>query len=233
MEPYVRDFSDPAEGLLLQLEELEGFARTVPPLIEADRQQLWDKVMAEPGDPDEDPADAYGAASGRGTGGGFADFARTVYVASLVLGFEAFKDYLVLHLAAREGPDRWFGRRTVRNSLEEKLSTLPFPKLVGRYERVGVSPKEMEHWNRIEEIHLTRNALVHNHGRYTRRYFMGVATPRYPTNHDTFGIDVGRSISEEQRKEWLVDRENIPISYDYVAESLHTLAVFAQHINDV
>src|SRR5689334_21434513 len=111
MNGYVRDFADPLDGLLMQLDELRGFARTVPPLIEADRQATWDGIASSPGNPDEDILDIYARVAGEGTGGGFADFGRTVFSAALVLGWEVFRDYLALHLADRERvPNRPGGR---------------------------------------------------------------------------------------------------------------------------
>lgn len=231
MGAYVRDFVDPLEGLMMQLGELDGFAQTVPPLIEDHWQRLWDEVMSQPGDPDEDPVDAYSRAAGAGTGGGFADFGRTVYVASLVLGFEAFKDYLGLNLARRErGGPRW-GRTTVRDELEVELTGLRVPKLIGRYNASGIQLAEVEGWSTVEEIQFTRNALVHNHGRYTTAYFNTVKHPRYPTKDDISGMEYANLLSDDERQEWLVDSADIPLDLAYVSRSLKTLGSFAKSVD--
>jgi hypothetical protein len=156
MSGYIRDFAHPLDGLLMQLDELRGFARTVPPSIEADRQATWDRVASSPGDPDEDILDAFARAAGEGTGGGFADFGRTVYSAALVLGWELLRDYLALHLAERErGPKRLGGRHTVRDDLERELTELSLFRLAKRYSRLGIMLDEFAEWKAIREIQFT------------------------------------------------------------------------------
>jgi hypothetical protein len=165
MNGYIRDFADPLDGLLMQLNELRGFARTVLPLIEADRQATWDRVASSPGNPDEDILDSFAREAGDGTGGGFADFGRTAYSAALVLGWEVFRDYLALHLAERERlPKRLGGRHTVRDDLERELTELSLYKLAKRYSRLGVMLDQLTEWKVIREIQFTRNAIVHNLG---------------------------------------------------------------------
>lgn len=181
MNGYIRDFADPLDGLLMQLDELRGFARTVPRLIDADRQATWDRVASSSGDPDEGILDAFAREAGEGTGGGFADFGRTVYSAALVLGWEVFRDYLALHLAERERlPTRPGGRHTVRDDLEIKLTEVPLGELIKRYGRLGIMLDQFTEWETIREIQFTRNAIVHNLGRYTPQYFKNVEDPRYP-----------------------------------------------------
>ena len=216
----------------MQLGELEGFARTVPPIIDGHWQSLWDEVMSQPGDPDEDPLDAFGRAAGEGTGGGFANFGRTVLVAAVVLGFETFKDFLALHLARRLDPSRRFGRTSIRDELEKELTELTFPDLIARYKSIGIKPRRIKNWADVEEIQFTRNALVHNHGRYTSQYFNAIKKPRYPTKEDMHGMDYTGLMTEDEKKIWLVDREDVPLRLDYVSQSLKTLASFAKRIND-
>jgi hypothetical protein len=232
MDPHVRHFADPLEGLHLQLEELTAFARAVPRVIEAHREEVWDQVMAQPGDPDEDPLDAYANAIDEGPGGGFANFERTVYIASIALGFEAFMDYLALNLAKRERVSRFWGRTTVRDALEEEITRLDFPKLIARFKKQQIYPRKLPEWDDIEEIQFTRNALVHNHGLYNRQYFNGVKNPRYPTKDDTHGMDYTHNMTESEKKEWLVDREEIPLNFEYVSVSLKSLAAFATRIEN-
>jgi hypothetical protein len=231
MSGYIRDFADPLDGLLMQLDELRGFARTVPRLIDADRQATWEKVASSPGDADEDILDAFAREAGEGTGGGFADFGRTVYSAALVIGWEVFRDYLALHLAERQRlPERLGGRRTVRDDLEMKLTELPLHKLAEGYGRLGIMLDQLPGWKAIREIQFTRNAIVHNLGRYTPQYFEKVEEPRYPPEKEMpWGF--ATATSKEELQDALIDREEIPLDYDYVSGSLATCAAFAREIN--
>jgi hypothetical protein len=227
---YIRDFADPFDGLLMQLDELRGFARTVPPLIEADRQATWERIASSPGDGDEDLVDAFARASGEGTGGGFADFGRTVYSATLVLGWELLRDYLALHLAERERGPRVTGRRTIRDDLEIKLAELSLFKLAQRYERLGIIFHQFAEWTAIREIQFTRNAIIHNVGRYTSEYFKKVEFPRYPPANDTVWR-LARRLPEKGLQEVLTDREEIPLDFHYVNMALTTCSAFARETN--
>jgi hypothetical protein len=224
VEPYVRDFADPFEGLEWQLEELGGFARTVPPLIATHWQELWDEVMNGPGNPDEDFLDVYARAAGAGTGGGFADFGRTVFVAGVTLGWEAFLDYLALRLARIERPGLVGGRGTARDKLEMELTGMSFFPLVRRYKAASIDLKTVPEWEAVREIQFTRNALVHNHGRYTPEYFEKVKSVRFPDPNDP-----ARFGSSNDPK-WLIDREDIPLDYVYVEEALKSLRAFAKAV---
>jgi hypothetical protein len=215
----------------MQLDELRGFARTVPRLIDADRQATWDRVASSPGDPDEDILDAFARAAGDGTGGGFADFGRTVYSAALVLGWELLRDYLALHLAERKrAPRRLVGRHTVRDDLERELTELSLFKLAKRYSRLGIMLDEFTEWKAIREIQFTRNAIVHNLGRYTHEYFEKVEVPRYPSEKE-IAWEFPKGLPEDALQEALTDREEIPLDFDYVSGALTTCATFAREIN--
>jgi hypothetical protein len=226
VEPYVRDFADPLEGLRWQLEELEGFAREVPPLIVAHRQQVWDDTMSSPGDPDEDPLDAYARAAGPGTGGGFADFGRTVLLASISLGWQAFVDYLALRLAQLEDPKGYRGASSIRDEIALKLTRLSLQGLIKRFNAVGIDLTGLDAWSAIREIQFTRNALVHNHGRYTPEYFEKVETPRLPEDFNKKPSVV------EPNPAWLIDGTDIPLSFEYLAASLSVMRTFAEHVAD-
>lgn len=41
MYPEVRVYADPFEGLIVQLSELRGLIKIVPPLIDEDRERRW------------------------------------------------------------------------------------------------------------------------------------------------------------------------------------------------
>jgi hypothetical protein len=74
--PEVRVYADPFEGLTVQLTELRGLIKIVPPLIEADRERRWTEIGERPSDgEDGDVIDAYGAEAGPQEGWGFADSA--------------------------------------------------------------------------------------------------------------------------------------------------------------
>jgi hypothetical protein len=224
VELYVRDFADPLEGLRWQLQELEGFAREVPPLVDGHWQKVWDETMSSPGDPEEDPLDAYARAAGPGTGGGFADFGRTVLLASITLGWQAFVDYLALRLAQLEDPRSHRGATSIRDEIALKLTKLSLPGLVQRFNAAGFDLTGLDAWSAIREIQFTRNALVHNHGRYTPEYFDKVETPRLPEDfHAT-----PRVVEPDPR--WLIDGTDIPLSFEYVAASLSGMRTFAEQV---
>jgi hypothetical protein len=226
VEPYVRDFTDPLEGLRWQLEELEGFARVVPPLIDTRWQKVWDEAMSGPGDPEEDPTDAYARAAGPGTGGGFADFGRTVLMASITLGWQAFVDYLALRLAQLEDPRSYRGATSIRDEIALKLTRLSLQGLVKRFKAFGIDLAGLDDWSAIREIQFTRNALVHNHGRYTPEYLEKVETPRVPEDF----YKEPRVVEPDPT--WLIDRTDIPLSFEYVAGSLSVMRTFAEQATD-
>src|SRR3954453_591031 len=99
MYPEVRVFADPFEGLTVQLTELRGLIKIVPPLIEADRERRWKDIGERPSDgEDADVIDVYGAEAGPEEGWGFADFGRTIRVAAVVFAWAVFQDYLAREL---------------------------------------------------------------------------------------------------------------------------------------
>ena len=102
MYPEVRVYADPFEGLTVQLTELRGLIKIVPPLIDADRERRWREISERPSDgEDGDVVDVYGAEAGPEEGWGFADFGRTIRVAAVVFGWAVFQDYLAYELKRR------------------------------------------------------------------------------------------------------------------------------------
>ena len=68
--PEVRVYADPSEGLTVQLTELRGLIKLVPPLIEADRERRWKEISERPSDgEDGDIIDVYGDEAGAEEGG--------------------------------------------------------------------------------------------------------------------------------------------------------------------
>jgi hypothetical protein len=76
MEPYVRRFLDPLEGLEHQLKELAGFSQWVPPLIEQARNRKWGQIAKRPSDGETELVDVYEQEVDREGGSGFADYAE-------------------------------------------------------------------------------------------------------------------------------------------------------------
>jgi hypothetical protein len=63
--PEVRVYADPFEGLMVQLIELRGLIKIVPPLIDEDRERRWKEIGERPSDgEDGDVIDVYGAEAG-------------------------------------------------------------------------------------------------------------------------------------------------------------------------
>jgi hypothetical protein len=102
VHPEARVYADPLEGLTVQLTELRGLIKVVPPLIEADREWRWTEIGERPSDgEDGEVVDVYGAEAGPEEGWGFADFGRTIRVAAVVLAWAVFQDYLARELKRR------------------------------------------------------------------------------------------------------------------------------------
>jgi hypothetical protein len=225
VDAHVRDFADPLDGLLWQMDELRGFARVVPPLIEQDRQALWDRLGSEPSDGEQELIDVYSQESGRDTGYGFARYDRVVFSAALVLGWEVFRDYLVINLAYRiRNPGGWH-RSSLRDTLEKDLSWLSPERLVDRIGKGGVQLENLPGFDDVRQIQHTRNAIVHNQGLYTVDYVQGT-TPRWPTDED--GWNPTGNMTPDERNKYLLDRKQIPLDADYIRTSLDTLENFAK-----
>jgi hypothetical protein len=97
--PEVRVYADPFEGLTVQLTELRGLIKIVPPLIDTDRERRWKEIGERPSDGEGgDVIDVYGAEADPEEGWGFADFGRTIRVAAVVFARAVFHDYLAREL---------------------------------------------------------------------------------------------------------------------------------------
>ena len=118
----------------------------------------------------------------------------------------------------------------MRDELEVKLTELSFFKLNVRYRSLGIRLDQFTEWKAIREVQFTRNAIVHNLGRYTREYFAKVEVPRYPTEKDMpWGFTA--AVSKDVLQEALIDREEIPLEFDYISRSLTTCAAFAREVD--
>lgn len=87
MQP-VRHYSDPCQGLEVQLAQLKGLVRIVPPLIEADRNRRWNEIGERDGELEEEMIDIYASEAGPEEDWGHADFARTLYSTAIITAWE-------------------------------------------------------------------------------------------------------------------------------------------------
>lgn len=222
--PEVRVYADPFEGLIVQLAELRGLIKIVPPLIDEDRERRWREISERPSDgEDGDVIDVYGDEAGPEEGYGFADFGRTIRVAAVVFAWAVLQDYLA--------------RELKRNYLDYDLSESPvlavlvdedvrnwdrrFDQIRKRYRDFGgIVLNELPSWDQVLHAQELRNALVHNQGQYTRAYLKTKLAYR-PTEED---LDGSPPPADDAA---LINHEVIPLSptlADAVIMQLHTAA---------
>jgi hypothetical protein len=232
VHPEVRVYADPFEGLIVQLTELRGLIRIVPPLIDEDRERRWREISERPSDgEDGDVIDAYGAEAGPEEGYGFADFARTIRVGAVVFAWAVFQDYLA--------------RELKRSYLSSDLSESPalavlvaedmrnwdrrFDQIKKRYrDFAGIALNELPSWDQVLHAQELRNALVHNQGQYTRAYLKTKLAYR-PTEEDLHGFPLPADDAA------LIDHEVIPLSLtlaDAVIAQLQTAATEVREVVD-
>jgi hypothetical protein len=234
MSPQVRVYSDPFEGLELQLTELRGLIKIVPPLIEADRERRWREIGERPSDGEDDEIiDVYQAEAGPEEGWGFADFGRTIRVAAVVFGWAVFQDYLahelrdyLAHELNRSYPTYNLAPRALTVLVDEDVRRWDrrFDDLKKRYEDfAGIAFKELPSWHQVLHAQELRNALVHSQSQYTQRYLNTNLAYR-PTKEDLpFRVpgDAG-----------LIDREVIPLSCTLADAVISQLRVAATEVRE-
>jgi hypothetical protein len=232
--PEVRVYSDPFEGLNVQLTELRGLIKIVPPLIEADRERRWREIGARPSDGEDDEVvDIYQAEAGPEEGWGFADFGRTIRVAAVVFAWAVFQDYLAHQLrdyVARElrrsDSTYNFASRALTVLMDEDMRKWDrrFDDIKKRYQDfAGIALNELPGWHLVLHAQELRNALVHNQGQYTRRYLKTNLAYR-PTEEDLpFRMpgDAG-----------LIDREVIPLSFTLADAVISQLRAAATEVHE-
>jgi hypothetical protein len=207
--PEVRVYADSFEGLMVQLTELRGLIKIVPPLIDTDRERRWREISERPSDgEDGDVVDVYGAEAGPEEGWGFADFGRTIRVAAVVFAWAVFQDYLAHELK--------------RSYLSYDLSEYPalallvkeevrnwdrrFEQIKKRYrDFAGIALNKLPSWDQVLHAQELRNALVHNQGQYTRAY-LGTKLAYRPTEEDLHGF------APSADDAGLINHEVIPLS---------------------
>ncbi|HEX4115725.1 MAG TPA: hypothetical protein VHY18_07605 [Solirubrobacteraceae bacterium] len=224
MYPEVRFYADPFEGLTVQLTELRGLIKIVPPLIEADRERRWEEIGERPSDgEDGEVIDVYGAEAGAEEGWGFADFGRTIRVAAVVFAWAVFQDYLAHELK--------------RSYLSYDLSKYPalevlvkddvsnwdrrFDRIVARYlDFADIPLSKLPSWHHVLHAQALRNALVHNQGQYTQAY-LKTKHPYRPTEEELYVV------ASSTDDAGLIDEQVIPLSpesADAVITQLRTAA---------
>jgi hypothetical protein len=207
--PEVRVYADPFEGLTVQLTELGGLIKIVPPLIEADRERRWTEIGERPSDgEDGDVIDVYGAEAGPEEGWGFADFGRTIRVAAVVFAWAVFQDYLARELKRRYLSYDLSKSPALAVLVEEDLRSWDrrFEQIKKRYrDFAGIALGELPSWAEVLHAQELRNALVHNQGQYTRAY-LGTKLAYRPTEEDLPGFAASADDAG------LIDHEVIPLS---------------------
>ena len=226
--PEVRFYADPFEGLTVQLGELRGLIKIVPPLIDADRERRWKEMSERPSDgEDGEVIDVYGHEAGPEEGYGFADFARTIRVAAVVFAWAVFQDYLA--------------RELKRNYLSYDLSKSPalamlvaedarswdrrFDQIKRRYRDFGgIALGELPNWDQVRHAQELRNALVHNQGQYTQAYLDTKLAFR-PTEDDLGLVPAGDDAG-------LINHEVIPLSPKSADEVIAWLLAAATDVHE-
>lgn len=227
--PEVRVYADPFEGLTVQLTELRGMIKLVPPLIEADRERRWNEISRRPSDgEDGEVIDAYGAEAGAEEGWGFANFGRTIRVAAVVLAWAVFHDYLARELKKTYLDHDLSDHPPLATLVEEDVRSWDrrFEKITKRYRNfAGIALSGLPSWHQVLHAQQLRNALVHNHGQYTRAY-LDTRFARRPTKDDLDGSTPPADATG------LIDYEVIPLPLTFVDEVLTHLLAAATEIRD-
>jgi hypothetical protein len=216
MDPYVRYFADRLEGLEAQLLELKGFARTVPPLVQAERNRIWDEAVAQ-SDEYSEPIYVYDRLSGSDTGGGFAKFDQAVYAAALNLGWDRFVGFLQDELLAYVSL-RFYGHDKFELIVsKEERALRDFGSLNGRYIKWFKIDLDAT-WPSLKEMRELRNAVVHNFGCYTAEY---LAVPSHRPPEET---------AFERSDDELIDHVLIPLDEAHVHVVLDQLGEIASAV---
>ncbi len=227
--PEVRVYADPFEGLVVQLTELRGLIKIVPPLIDEDREQRWREISERPSDgEDGDVIDVYGDEAGPEEGYGFADFGRTIRVAAIVFGWAVFQDYLARELK-RSYLDYDLSRSPALAMLvDEDVRSWDrrFDQITKRYrDFAGIALSKLSSWDQVLHAKELRNALVHNQGQYTRAYLKTKLAYR-PTEND---LDGSPPPADDVA---LIDHEVIPLSFTLADAVITQLQIAATEVRE-
>ncbi|HVQ57939.1 MAG TPA: hypothetical protein VMS60_03425 [Solirubrobacterales bacterium] len=217
------------EGLTVQLTELRGLIKIVPPLIEADREGRWKEISERPSDgEDGDVIDVYGDEAGAEEGWGFADFGRTIRVAAVVFAWAIFHDYLARELKRTSLGYDLSEHPALAKLVEEDVRSWDrrFDQLKNRYrDFADIKLSELTSWDQILHAQELRNALVHNQGQYTRNYLKTKLAYR-PTKEDLQGFPPPVEDAE------LINHEVIPLSLELADAVVTQLLVAATEVRE-
>jgi hypothetical protein len=226
--PEVRVYADPFEGLTVQLTELRGLIKIVPPLIEADRERRWTEIGERPSDgEDGDVVDIYGAEAGPEEGWGFADFGRTIYVSAVVTAWAVFHDCLARVLRNMCLSCDLSEQPPVAKPVEEQVREWDrrFDTLEKGYrDFAGIPVAQWKTWGEVRHAHELRNALVHNQGQYTRAYLKTKLAYR-PTEED-----LPFTLVDDDSA--LIDHEVIPLSFTLADAVITQLRAAATEVRE-
>jgi hypothetical protein len=229
MFPEVRVYADPFEGLTVQLTELGGLIKLVPPLIQEDRERRWKEISERPSDgEDGEVIDVYGAEAGAEEGWGFADFGRTIRVAAVVFAWAVFQDYLARELKRSYLNYDLSGHPPLATLVEEDVRSWDrrFDQITRRYRDFAeIALSELASWNQVLHAQQLRNALVHNQGQYTRAYLDTKLAYR-PTKDDLLGYT---PLADDAG---LIDHEVIPLSLTLADEVITHLRAAATEVHE-
>lgn len=209
MEPNVRYYADPLDGLRAQLAELRGLSKIVPPLVDADRDRRFNEIGERPSDGDDgEVIDVYSDEAGPEEGYGFADFAHAIRASAVVFAWAVFEDYIVCDLKPRLASgdvERW-----------DRLDDIK-----KRYRDAGITLTAIDGWDHVRHAHALRNALVHNQGQYSRMYL---------NTKDAYRPTPDELPFRRPGDDGLIDHEVIPLSLEMVDGVITTLSAFATRV---
>ncbi len=164
MYPEVRVYADSFEGLTVQLTELRGLIKLVPPLIDADRERRWREISERPSDgEDGDVIDVYGDEAGPEEGWGFADFGRMIRVAAVAFAWAVFQDYLARELKRSYLSYNLSEYSALAVLVEEDVRSWDrrFDQIKKRYgDFAGIALNELPSWDQVLHAQELRNALA-------------------------------------------------------------------------
>lgn len=228
MYPEVRVYTDSFEGLTVQLSQLRGLIKIVPPLIDADRQRRFEEIGSRPGDPDgPDMIDIYEREAGLEEGWGHAEFDRAIYVSAVVTAWAVFHDYLARELRKSlsyqtfEQPPRAKPSAKQVREWDRRFETLE----KGYRDFAGIPVAQWGTWDEVRHAQALRNALVHNQGQYTRAY-LDTNLAHRPTPEELPFAQVDDDSA-------LIDREVIPLSSTFADSVITQLLAAAARVREL
>ena len=221
MQP-VRHYSDPYQGLEVQLAQLKGFVRIVPPLIEADRKRRWNEIGERDGEPEVYMRVKLGQ---KKAGVTLTSPGRCIRLRSSQRGKPSMcivRQLLEVCLSynLREHP-------VLEKLVEDERRTCDrrFENVQRRYKDFAqIEITKLPSWQAIEHARKLRHALVHNLGLYTAEYLKTSLARRPVKEYWEFYLP---GADDE-----LVDNEAIPLDPEFGEKIIDDLLEAGKEIND-